>query len=218
VAVEHDASRDAADRRVSSAYDRSAERWRATRPLELYPVVARLLDVALDSTPSNARVLDVGCGAGVPVTRALVSRGFRVTGLDFSEELLAIARTEVPAATFVHGDMRTIDSRHIGNDHDLVVAWDSVFHLPRADHATMFARFASWLRPAGRLLLSLGGSAWEGTSEMLGETFFYGGFDPEESLRLLGAAGFSIVHSEIDDPQSRGHLSIVASAQAAGTA
>jgi hypothetical protein len=46
---------------------------------------------------------------------------------------------------------------------------------------------------------------------MLGETFFYSGFDPEESLRLLEAAGFTIVHSEIDDPQSRGHLSIVAS-------
>jgi 2-polyprenyl-3-methyl-5-hydroxy-6-metoxy-1,4-benzoquinol methylase len=217
VAGEHDESRSSADLRVSNAYDRTAERWRATRPLELYPVVARLLDVALERAPTNARVLDVGCGAGVPLTRALAARGLRVTGLDFSERLLEIARAEVPGATFVHGDMRTVVSREIGENYDLIVAWDSVFHVPRANHAAVFTRFASWLRPGGRLLLSLGGSAWEGTSEMLGETFFYSGFDPEESLRLLETAGFTIVHAEIDDPQSRGHLSIVASAGAART-
>jgi predicted TPR repeat methyltransferase len=217
VAGEHDEPRGGADQRVSTAYDRSAEQWRATRPRELYPVVSRLLDVALVGAPSHARVLDIGCGAGVPLTRALEARGFRVTGLDFSARLLEIARTEVPAATFILGDMRSVTSREIGDEYDLIVAWDSVFHVPRENHADVFARFASWLRPGGRLLLSLGGSAWEGTSEMLGETFFYSGFDPEESLRLLEAAGFSIVHSEIDDPQSRGHLSIVASTRAART-
>ena len=33
--------------------------------------------------PENAKVLDVGCGAGVPVTRFLVNSGFDVTGVDF---------------------------------------------------------------------------------------------------------------------------------------
>lgn len=218
MAVAHDEPRDGADQRVSNAYDRSAERWRATRPTELYPVVSRLLDAALDGVPANARVLDIGCGAGVPLTRALATRGLHVTGLDFSARLLEIARAEVPAATFILGDVRTVAPRGIGDNYDLIVAWDSVFHVPRANHAAVFARFASWLRPGGRLLLSLGGSAWEGTSEMLGETFFYSGFDPDESLRLLETAGFTIVHSEIDDPQSRGHLSIVASLGAAPAA
>jgi cyclopropane fatty-acyl-phospholipid synthase-like methyltransferase len=113
--------------------------------------------------------------------------------------------------------MRTIAAREIGADYDLIVAWDSVFHVPRVDHAALFVRFASWLRPGGRLLLSLGGTAWEGTSEMLGETFFYSGLDPDESLRLLEEAGFAIVHSEIDDPSSRGHLAVVASINASRT-
>jgi SAM-dependent methyltransferase len=160
-------------------------------------------------------VLDAGCGAGVPVARALVARGLEVTGLDASARLLDIARTEVPGATFVLGDMRTVSAPEIG-DYHLIVAWDSVFHIPRADHAMIFAQFARWLRPGGRLLLSLGGSAGEFTSEMLGETFFYSGFEPAESLRLLEFAGFTIVHSEIDDPQSRGHLSIVAERETTG--
>jgi cyclopropane fatty-acyl-phospholipid synthase-like methyltransferase len=157
-------------------------------------------------------VLDVGCGAGIPLTRTLVERGYRVTGLDFSSALLEIARREAPQAAFVLGDMRTVRTRELGGAgaFDFLVAWDSVFHVPRTDHAAIFARFASWVRPGGRILLSLGGSAWEGTSEMLGETFFYSGYDPAKSLRLVKAAGLNVIHSEIDDPQSRGHFAIIA--------
>jgi hypothetical protein len=46
---------------------------------------------------------------------------------------------------------------------------------------------------------------------MLGETFFYSGHDPAESLRLLRMAGFDILHAEIDDPSSPGHLAVLAS-------
>jgi len=195
---------------IASAYDRTADKWRASRPDALYPSLARLLDVALATVPPGAHVLDVGCGAAVPLTRALVARGYRTTGLDFSRELLTIARREVPSATFVFGDMRSVTSHALGGPFECIVAWDSVFHVPRRDHAAVFARFASWLVPGGIILLSLGGSAGEFTSEMLGETFSYSSFEPAESLRLLECAGFEVVHSEIDDPQSRGHFSIIA--------
>jgi cyclopropane fatty-acyl-phospholipid synthase-like methyltransferase len=195
---------------VSKAYDRAADKWLASRPATLYRTVARLLDTKLADLPAGARALDVGCGAGVPITRELVQRGFRCTGLDFSRELLAIARREVPSATYVFGDMRTVSSSALDAPFDLIVAWDSIFHVPRVDHALVFARFAEWLAPHGKILLSLGVSGGEFTSEMLGETFWYSGYEPEESARLLERAGLSVLHSEIDDPQSRGHLAIVA--------
>ena len=195
---------------VSSAYDRAAAKWRASRPESLPPNLARLLEVALATAPPTARVLDVGCGAGVPLTRALVSRGYRTTGLDFSRQQLKIARRELPTANLVFGDMRTVASSELGAPFDFIVAWDSVFHVPRIDHEAVFARFRSWLVPGGTILLSLGGSAGEFTSEMLGETFSYSGYEPPESLRLIERAGLSVTHSEIDDPQSRGHFSIIA--------
>jgi ubiquinone/menaquinone biosynthesis C-methylase UbiE len=46
------------------------------------------------------RTLDVACGTGF-MTRRL--RG-EVTGLDQSDAMLGVAREQVPAATFVHGD------------------------------------------------------------------------------------------------------------------
>jgi SAM-dependent methyltransferase len=53
----------------------------------------------------KASVLDVCCGSG-HVTRELVARGYRVTGLDASAELIAQARLDMPAATFVVADVR----------------------------------------------------------------------------------------------------------------
>ena len=46
--------------------------------------------------PKGAKVLDFGCGSGVPVTSFLIKAGFDVTGIDFSEEMLRLARKNVP--------------------------------------------------------------------------------------------------------------------------
>ena len=191
---------------VADAYDRIADRWLASRT-GFTPSLRRHLGDLVRGLPRGADVLDVGCGSGIPVARHLADRGLRVTGIDASARLLEHARRKVPTATFVHGDMRTVD---LDQRFDAIVAWDSVFHVPRLDHAHVFGRFRGWLGRRGRLLLSLGGSAGEGTSEMFGETFFYSGVAPDAALRQLARAGFRIVEAEIDDPSSGGHLAIVA--------
>jgi cyclopropane fatty-acyl-phospholipid synthase-like methyltransferase len=194
--------------RVSEAYDRIAAAWcgeRASGAGEFRE--RRLIDWLLAPLLPGAHVLDVGCGCGKPVASYLAERGFRVTGLDGSARMLDFARRAVPAGSFVLGDMRSAEP---GGPFDALVAWDSVFHVPRSDHAAVFGRFRSWLRPGGRLLVSLGGSADEFTSQMHGETFFYSGHDPAEALRLLAAAGFTIEHWEVDDPSSRGHIAVLA--------
>lgn len=194
---------------VTAAYDRIAEAWSRARRAEAGERFRerRLVDWLVAPLSPGARVLDVGCGCGQPIATYLVGLGVRVTGLDGSARMVELARRAVPEAAVVLGDMRTAEP---GGPFDAIVAWDSVFHLPRAEHAALFARFRSWLRPGGRLLLSLGGSGGEFTAEMLGETFFYGGHEPEEALRLLKGAGFDIEHWEADDPTSRGHIAVLA--------
>lgn len=200
---------------VPAAYDRIAEAWRASRTPEArgdFPG-RRFADRLTAPLPPASRVLDVGCGCGMPIAAYLVRHGFQVTGLDASARMIALAREAVPAAHFVHGDMRTADLEEV---FDGLVAWDSVFHLPRTEHGAVFARFRAWLRPGGRLLVSLGGSAEEGfTSAMFGETFYYSGHEPGTALRQLQQAGFRIEHWEIDDPASRGHMAVLAVTQPA---
>ncbi len=199
-----------AARRVIEAYDRIAAAWQADRRRSAATEVCRggLLARLLDPLPADACVLDVGCGCGDPITSYLAACGYRVTGLDGSVRMLELARPAVPTATFILGDMRVADP---GGPFDALVAWDTVFHLPRADHSAVFSRFQSWLRPGGRLLLSLGGDGDDGfTSEMHGETFFYSGYEPSESLRHLEGCGFRVEHWEVDDPSFRGHIAILA--------
>ena len=153
-------------------------------------------------------MLDVGCGCGTPILEYLTGIGLAVTGLDAAGGMLAFARAAVPQSTFIHGDMRTADP---GGPFDAIVAWDSVFHVPRTDHRSVFERFSSWLKPGGRLLVSLGGSAADDfTSDMLGETFYYSGHEPSEALMILKEAGFETEHWEVDDPSSRGHIAVLA--------
>jgi cyclopropane fatty-acyl-phospholipid synthase-like methyltransferase len=191
------------------AYDRIARAWRDDRMGAAAPFRERVfVDRLVRPLSLGARVLDVGCGSGEPIAAYLVERGFQVVGLDASAGMLELARRAVPKAVFLLGDMQTADP---GGPFDAVVAWDSVFHVPRTQHQAVLARFHSWLRPAGRLLLSLGGSDDAGfTSSMHGETFFYSGYEPSEALRILAGVGFQIEFWEVDDPSSRGHIAVLA--------
>ncbi|MFC3997553.1 class I SAM-dependent methyltransferase [Nocardiopsis sediminis] len=45
-----------------------------------------------DRLPAGGRVVDLGCGNGVPVARDLCAQGFAVTGVDASEVQVARAR------------------------------------------------------------------------------------------------------------------------------
>lgn len=59
--------------------------------------------MGLLTVPRGSRVVDLGCGTGA-LTEKLKERGFRVTGVDSSDEMLEIARSGHPDLSFVKGD------------------------------------------------------------------------------------------------------------------
>lgn len=91
------------------------------------PVVERLV---LTRVPPGSRILDLCCGTG-QLAQELVRRGYRVTGVDGSEQMLGFARNNAPSAEFVHADVRTVT---LPSSHDAAVClFDSLNHLMRAD-------------------------------------------------------------------------------------
>ena len=48
------------------------------------------------------------------------------------------------------------------------------------------------------------------TSEMFGYEFYYSGYAPEITRRLLESTGFEIEIWEVDDPSSLGHIAVIA--------
>ena len=164
------------------------------------------VDQFLALTIPGAHLLDVGCGAATPIARYLLDRGYHVTGVDSSAAMLRLARANCPKAKFVAGDMVTIE---LAGGYHGIVAWDSIFHVPKAQHGQLFHTLYRWLAPDTPLLLSLGGNEGEFLAPMFGIDFFYSAHSPEVSLALLQEAGFVITLAEVDDPSSRGHLVVL---------
>jgi SAM-dependent methyltransferase len=193
---------------MQNSYDHIAEQWHSNSRDQSY--VNRVLgyvDLVLKGLKPEARVLDLGCGTGEPIAKYVAQKGFRVVGVDESEKMLEIAKKEVPEAEFIRDDMVSVQ---LTGSFAAGIVWDSLFHIERGYHSSIFNKLAKALEPGGRLLLSVGGSGADSfTSEMFGQTFSYSGHEPEVTRKLLEAERFEIERWEVDDPSSRGHIAVI---------
>ena len=182
-------------RTVAAGYDRISGRYQEwVARIEGDPSDRMLVEFA-QRLPGRARVLDLGCGAGVPSTRVL-AQSFDVVGVDISEAQIRSARKNVPEATFIHGDFAEIELPDVSFDG--VTALYSISHVPREEHARIFARVARWLVPGGLFLATLGATDspdWVG--DWLGGPMFFSSHDADTNRGLLRAAGFTLELDEI---------------------
>ena len=142
-------------------------------------------------------MLDLGCGAGVPVTRWLVGRGFAVTGVDVSERQLELARRLVPGATFVRADMSELGFGP--GTFGAVVAFHSIIHVPRAEHPALLAAIYGWLEPGGSFLATMTVTDFEGEEsdwEGWGAAMRWSHFGERANVEMLRRSGFEIVYAE----------------------
>jgi cyclopropane fatty-acyl-phospholipid synthase-like methyltransferase len=183
-----------ARRIVETGYDRSAQRYLEWSARIVDDPRSRFVAELTGLLADGARVLDLGCGAGVPSTAALAER-HDVLGVDVSATQLELARRNVPAARFERGDMTGLSFPD--GSFDAVTAFYSVLHVPREEQGALFARIAAWLRPGGWFLAALGCSEMNGVEgDWLGTPMFFSSHAPAENRRLLEAAGFTLVVDE----------------------
>jgi len=176
---------------VANGYDRCAPAFNAVRSVEP-PAELGLL---LERLSAGARVLDLGCGAGVPITRALAER-FRVTGVDVSAGQLALAREQAPGATFLQRDIMACD--FAAESFDAVVSFYAIFHLPREEHEPLFRRIHGWLRPGGLLLATLAmtdESAY--TEEFFDVEMYWSNYGIDEYRTMLERTAFEVLQSGV---------------------
>jgi len=161
----------------------------------------------------GARVLDLGCGAGVGITQALAAR-YRVTGVDLSREQLKVARKAVPNATFLRGDMTTVAFRK--GSFDAITSFAAMIHVPREEHRTLFRHVHRWLRPGGILLVTLGTDDGVSSDDdrFMGVPMYWSQFDARTARGLVRDSGFRILRSSIERGEFLGepeeHLYVLA--------
>jgi len=173
---------------VRKGYDEIAREYQANR--HVFDNVEVLKEFS-NYLPKNARILDAGCGAGVPCARLLVQAGFEVVGVDFSSNMLRLARKSVPEATLIKEDMTRLGFRD--NSFDGLVALYSIIHVPREMHASLYQSFHRILKSGGIMLICIGSDEWEGEDEYFGTRMFWSEHSLEEALQMVKNAGIQII-------------------------
>lgn len=149
---------------------------------------------------SQMNILELGCGAGVPCTQLLSSRGYNVTANDISDAQISLARTRLPqSVNLIPGDMMQLD--FASQQFDAVLALYSVIHLPRDEQTTMLRRIFDWLKPGGQVLANFAAAefasatnrSWLGGSQ---GAMHWSGWGRDETKRILLDIGYEI---EIDE-------------------
>lgn len=143
---------------------------------------------------NKRKALDVGCGKG-RMYSLLANADFSVTGIDVSESLLNITKQNHPSAQWLLADVCTWNPI---NAYDLIVAWDSTFHVPHDQQMEVHQKLCKSLAEGGVILFTAGGRDGKISGTMHGEKFDYSSLDTDEYLKILKNAGCRCVLIERD--------------------
>ena len=150
--------------------------------------------------PTQGKLLDLGCDAGEPFSRFFVDQGWQVTGMDFSSKMLELANQYVPEMQTVHADIREVVFP--ANAFDAITAIYSLFHIPKTEHAQLFAKLARWLKPGGQALFTYatedytGREEFDGYKEFMHKQLYYNHNNLETLHKDLALSGLMVAASD----------------------
>ena len=148
------------------------------------------------SLPYGARVLDLGCGTGIPIAKFLIGAGFEVFGIDSSPKMIASFRQQFASA---HAACERIEeSEFFGRTFDAVVCWGVMFHLDRAAQVKVIALTAASLNEDGRFLFTSGETEGTVVGVMNGTTFRYISLGAGTYEELLNENGLELLDRHLD--------------------
>ena len=190
---------------VRDGYDRMANKYLSERDKLK---TAKYLQQLMKYLPKNAKVLDLGCGAGVPVDDILIKAGHEVLGLDISKEQIKLARKNCPRGDYLVADIAELKESEYKMDG--IVCFYTLFHLPRTQHKKLLTIMSSFLPKNGMLLVTMGDREFEGRHVMHGEEMWSSQFGTARNHQIVCEAGFEILMDEIDRSGGERHQIILA--------
>jgi SAM-dependent methyltransferase len=183
-------------RRQAAVFDAIGERYDDAFPHKSAQIIAT--QWIIDRLAPGGRVLDIGCGTGVPTAGMLTESGIDVVGIDVSVEMVQLARRNVPSARFVAMDMLELDSS-LG-DFDAAVAFFSLLMLRRADIPLVLRRIRGALRPGGFLALSMvEGDLDYAPVPFLGQQVSVTAYPRAELAEILTAEGLEVRYLDVEE-------------------
>ena len=190
--------------KLISVYDATAEAYD-----EKFSAPSKHIDKFLGRIKPAGNILDLGCGAGNNAV-FLAQKGYNVTGVDLSDEMLARARNKKSPAKFLKMDMEELDFPSDTFDH--IIAAYSLCYLPKTKVPACLEKLHDILKKDGLVFIKIG----EGTPGEITRTTSVGkklDYDfnvmSEDEIRgLLKNAGFEVLETYSDENSNKAHTNL----------
>jgi len=180
---------------IAESYDRIADRW-AHSTFDRRNGI-RQHELAIRFAVSRGSALDVGCGCSGRVIDLLHSHGFKPEGLDYSAEMLRLARNRHPDVLFYQAN---VCSWVVPRLFDLISAWDSIWHVPLEQQQALLLKLFAGLTPGGIMIFSAGGTEApdERRDDAMGVPMYHATLGVRAIVDLIHRSGCVLRHFEYD--------------------
>lgn len=198
---------------LKSTYNKIAKDWVKDHSKDTWWIEGT--DKFLSFLGSKTSILDVGCGGGYK-SKYLTEKGFHVTGIDFSEEMVKLAKKHVPNAKFLTMDIKK--PLKWKNSFDGIFAHAILLHFPKREIVQVLKNITGPLKNGGFIHLAVK-EIWpgQGEEEILKENdygyvyernFTY--FTPDEMKKYLTDAGLKVVSADMKTSGKTNWIQIIA--------
>src|ERR1044072_4725551 len=146
----------------------------------------------IENLPPGGRVLDLGCGSGLPTAKQMIDAGMSLVGVDESAKMLELAQRQAPGGEYRHGDLRDLPDE-LGQ-FDAVAAFFALLMLPRKDIPPLLSRCRELLRGPRLLCLGMVISDLDMFPiSFLGAPTFVTAYPPADLRELVTDAGYEVL-------------------------
>lgn len=189
---------------LKQTYNDIALEWSKRRPVEW---MQNSIDKFVSLFNQGDSILDVGCGSG-DKSAYMIEKGLNVTGVDFSEKMIEIAKREVPKGEFHVMDINKLDD--LNKEFDGIFARAVLLHIPKKEIPIILSKLKNCIKDHGYLYIAVKEKrAGENDEEVVKENDygsdierFFSYFTLPELEKILSDAHLNIVFSEITTVKS----------------
>lgn len=101
----------------------------------------------------NANVLDIGFGTGI-LTNQLYNNGYSITGIDFSNNMIEIARMKMPQATLINWNfLNNLPNEIKKHNFDFIISTYAIHHLTDEEKINFIRLLSPLLTKTGKIIL-----------------------------------------------------------------
>lgn len=198
---------------LKSTYNKIAKDWMEDHERDTWWIEGT--DKYLSFFKSNEHILDIGCGGGEK-SKYFVKKGFGVTGIDFSDEMIKLAKEQVSAAKFFVKDIK--QPLGFENFFDGVFAQAVLLHIPKDEVIDVLKNITTSLKLKGYFYVAVkelrqGGKDEETVKESdYGFEYerFFSYFTLDELKECVEAIGLKVIYEIITPSGKTNWIQIVA--------